>query len=175
MRMTTAAIVTGLGLGVLAGCSAGETPLNAAQIEQQYGLAGAYADSVSTSAGRLDGTLVPITLANGQPAHLFIPLQRSSDVETVYLRDAQGLHPVRLETNARREEMTRAPAIAATRPARDVSKPRSWEREVLIVAGSAGAGAAIGGIAAGKKGAGVGAAAGGAGGLLYDLLTRRKR
>lgn len=175
MRMTTAAILTGLGLGVLAGCSRVETPLSAAQIEQQYGLAGAYADTLATSAGQLDGTLVPITLANGQAAHLFIPLQQSKDVETIYLRDAQGLHPVRLESNARREDMAHAPAIATTRPAREIAKPRSWEREVLIVAGSAGAGAAIGGLAAGKKGAGVGAAAGGAGGLIYDLLTRRKK
>jgi hypothetical protein len=175
MRLTTAAIVTGLGLGVLAGCSRVETPLSAAQIEQQYGLTGARTDIQATSAGQLQGTLVPITLADGRAAHIFIPLQQSKDVEAVYLRDEQGLHPVRLETNARREDMARAPAIATTRPARAVAKPRSWEREVLIVAGSTGAGAAIGGLAAGKKGAKVGAAAGGAGGLIYDLLTRRRK
>jgi hypothetical protein len=50
---------------------------------------------------------------------------------------------------------------------------RSWQREVLIVAGSAGAGAAIGALAGGKKGAAIGAASGGVAGLVYDLATRR--
>jgi hypothetical protein len=51
---------------------------------------------------------------------------------------------------------------------------RSWEREVLIVAGSAGAGAAIGGVAGGKKGAAIGAMSGGVAGLVYDLATRNR-
>ena len=50
----------------------------------------------------------------------------------------------------------------------------SWEKEALIIGGSAGAGTAIGAMAGGKKGAGIGAAAGGVGGLIYDLLTRSK-
>jgi hypothetical protein len=33
----------------------------------------------------------------------------------------------------------------------------------------------IGAIAGGKKGAGIGAAAGGVGGLIYDLMTREKK
>jgi hypothetical protein len=51
---------------------------------------------------------------------------------------------------------------------------RSWEREVLIVAGSSGAGAAIGGVAGGGKGAAIGAVSGGVAGLIYDLATRDK-
>jgi hypothetical protein len=47
-------------------------------------------------------------------------------------------------------------------------------REVLIVAGSAGAGAAIGAAAKGGKGAAVGALAGGIAGLAYDLATRNR-
>ena len=49
---------------------------------------------------------------------------------------------------------------------------RSWEKEALIIGGSAGGGAAIGAMAGGKKGAAIGAAAGGVGGLIYDVLTR---
>jgi hypothetical protein len=56
-----------------------------------------------------------------------------------------------------------------------VAKKRSWEKEALIIGGSAGGGAAIGAIAGGKKGAGIGAAAGGVGGLIYDVLTRNKK
>ncbi len=51
---------------------------------------------------------------------------------------------------------------------------RSLEREVLIVGGSAGAGAAIGGLAGGGKGAAIGALTGGAAGLIYDLATRNR-
>lgn len=84
------------------------------------------------------------------------------------------------------------PAVARTRlvqPARTVvydevapapapvvrtQRKRSWEKEVLIVGGSAGAGAAIGAVAGGKKGAGIGAISGGIAGLVYDLATRNK-
>ena len=50
---------------------------------------------------------------------------------------------------------------------------RSWEKELLIIGGSAGAGATVGALTGGKKGAGIGAAAGGVGGLIYDLATRK--
>ena len=48
-------------------------------------------------------------------------------------------------------------------------------RSVEIVAGSAGAGAAIGAIAGGGKGAGIGALSGGAAGLVYDRMTHKRR
>lgn len=51
---------------------------------------------------------------------------------------------------------------------------RSTRDSVLIVAGSAGTGAAIGALAGGGKGAGIGALAGGAAGLVYDRLTANK-
>ncbi len=51
---------------------------------------------------------------------------------------------------------------------------RSTEKSVLIVAGSSGAGAAIGGLAGGGKGAAIGAIAGGLGGLVYDRMTANK-
>lgn len=44
-----------------------------------------------------------------------------------------------------------------------------WHK-VEVIAGTAGAGALIGGIAGGGKGAGIGALAGGAGGYLYEKL-----
>ncbi len=76
---------------------------------------------------------------------------------------------------ARTEVVAQQPAryvVERSRPA--VRRKRSWEREALIVGGSAGAGAAIGGLVKGKKGAGVGALTGGIAGLIYDLATRNR-
>jgi hypothetical protein len=52
---------------------------------------------------------------------------------------------------------------------------RSKGKSVAIVAGSAGAGAAIGALAGGGKGAGIGALAGGGAGFIYDRLTHNHR
>ncbi len=61
-----------------------------------------------------------------------------------------------------------------TRRTTTVRHQRSTRDSVLIVAGSAGTGAAIGAIAGGGKGAGIGAIAGGVGGLVYDRLPAHK-
>ena len=51
---------------------------------------------------------------------------------------------------------------------------RSTGKSAAIVAGSAGAGAAIGAVAGGGKGAGIGALSGGAAGFIYDRLTHNR-
>lgn len=171
--LALAATVTAL--TACAACTRDVEAMNAQQIEQQYGVSGAFVDAVATPDGPVRGTLVPITLANGRPGHLFIPQRQAGDIQSVYVQDEQGLHPVQLSPTASRAEIVRAPGIVETRTVEPRAKKRSWEKEALIVGGSAGAGTAIGAIAGGKKGAGVGAAAGGVGGLIYDLLTRNKK
>jgi len=91
----------------------------------------------------------------------------------VYLRDTDGLHPVLLDERTNRNDVTRSPGVVAQRAEPAHSHKRSWERDALIIGGSAGAGTAIGAVAGGKKGAAVGATAGGVGGLIYDLVTRK--
>jgi hypothetical protein len=164
-----------LSAGAAAGCSGDVQAMTPQNIEKQYGVTGAYTDTVSTADGSMRGTLVPVTLADGRTAQLFIPAKASREPHAVYLRDNDGLHPVSVRSNATRDEITRSPAIVERRTEPAHSNKRSWEKEALIIGGSAGAGTAIGAVAGGKKGAGIGAAAGGVGGLIYDLLTRDKK
>jgi len=68
-------------------------------------------------------------------------------------------------------------AAAAAQTRRRVRRKRSfWKkhRDKLTVAGTALGGAAIGGIAGGKKGAAIGALAGGGGGALYTYKLRKR-
>jgi hypothetical protein len=164
-----------VGGGVVSGCAADARTLDPHQIEQQYGVAGAYTGSVATPAGPMQGTIIPITLADGRTAQLVIPQRQASDVRSVYLADNDGLHQVQLKEHASRQDVIGAPAIVQRRSEPQPASKRSWEKEALIIGGSAGAGTAIGAMAGGKKGAGIGAAAGGVGGLIYDLLTRDKK
>ncbi len=64
-----------------------------------------------------------------------------------------------------------APRSAVTR---QVVRERPFSHSAAIVAGGAGAGAAIGALAGGGKGAGIGAISGGLAGLVYDRLTHKK-
>ena len=174
---TIAALTFGLiAASSIAGCSrdiqAMDQPKN---IEQQYGVSGAYTDTIPTLNGSMKGTVVPVTLADGRAAQLFIPGARAREPHTLYLRDNDGLHPVQMKENATREQIAKSPAVVERRAEPAHANKRSWEKEALIIGGSAGAGTAIGAIAGGKKGAGIGAAAGGVGGLIYDLMTRDKK
>ena len=161
--------------GIVSGCATEAKTLAPQQIEKQYGVSGAYTGSVATPDGPMQGTIIPITLADGRTAQLVIPQRQSSDVRSVYLVDHDGLHPVQLKENASRQDVISAPAIVQRRAEPRHASTRSWEKEALIIGGGAGGGAAIGALAGGKKGAGVGAAAGGVGALIYDLLTRDKK
>jgi hypothetical protein len=160
---------------LVSGCAAEARAIDPRQIEQQYGVSGAYTGSVATPGGPMQGTIVPITLADGRTAQLVIPQRQASDVRSVYLVDNDGLHAVQLTDHASRQDVIRAPAIVQRRSEPQRPTTRSWEKEALIIGGGAGAGTAIGALAGGKHGAGVGAAAGGVGGLIYDLLTRDKK
>jgi hypothetical protein len=175
MIMKTAFALLLTGAVISSACSRDVQATDAQQIEQEYGIAGAHADTVTTADGPIRGTLVPITLANGREGQLFIPQKQAHQPHAVYIRDEQGLHPVQLRDDVRRDELTRAPVVVERRAEPQHANKRTWEKEALIIGGSAGAGTAIGAIAGGKKGAGVGAAAGGVGGLIYDLMTREKK
>jgi len=159
----------------VSGCSSDLSAMTPQNIEQQYGVSGAYTDSVATSDGSLKGTLVPVTLADGRAAQLFIPAKGTNQPHAVYLRDGDGLHPVHVKDHVTRDQITRSPAVIERQPEPTHANKRSWEKEAMIIGGSAGAGTVIGAVAGGKKGAGIGAATGGVGGLIFDLVTRDKK
>ena len=174
MRAMAVLTLALLGATVMAACASAEAK-EAQRIEDEYGLTGAYANTVLTADGPVKGTLVPITLANGKQGHLFIPQSQLNEPRSVYVQDERGLHPIVLRDNVTRDELARSTNVVE--PQQEVVRPkkRSWEKEALIIGGSAGGGAAIGAVAGGKKGAKVGAVTGGVGGLIYDLLTRNKK
>jgi hypothetical protein len=157
---------------VVSACGRDTQAMTPEKVEQQYGVAGSYVDTVATAEGSIKGTVVPVTLADGRKAQLVIPAQPAKDPHGVYMRDANGLHPVEVSEHANRRDIARSPAVVETRPDRPHAKKRSWEKDALIIGGSAGAGTLIGAVAGGGKGAAVGATAGGIGGLIYDLATR---
>jgi hypothetical protein len=169
----TAFVVLGSAI-VFVGCERKADAVTPEKVEQQYGVSGAYTDEVPTSDGPVRGTLVPVTLADGRKAQLFVPQQQRKETHRVYFRDDEGLHPVHVNESSTRSEVTSAPAVVEKRLEPKQKRKRSWEKEALIIGGSAGAGTAIGAVAGGKKGAAIGATAGGIGGLIYDLATRDK-
>jgi hypothetical protein len=92
------------------------------------------------------------------------------------LYDAQG-RIVAVSTPEKPSAFQRGSSVAGpAAPASHVTgKRRSTGKSVAIVAGSAGAGAAIGALAGGGKGAAIGAASGGTAGFIYDRMTANKK
>ena len=173
------ALIAALGIAACTKVSADSDPK---AIEQRYGLSGGYVDQIDTENGKVEATIIPTTLDDGRRVQLIIPHERIGDHQ-VYMRDGITITPMELsDPNMSKQQFVQSkPRVVDRRPlaapAQSSAQPkkRSLGKEVLIVGGSAGAGAAIGGLAGGGKGAGIGALTGGAAGLVYDLMTRNKQ
>ena len=165
---------------VVVGCgrSSADSSVDPKSIEAKYGLTGAYVDRISTEEGMVEATIVPTTLDDGRRVQLVIPHERIDDQHEIFIRDGVTITPMALSDPRvpRQDFVNSQPRVVERRPATVTTpkKKRSIEKEILIVGGSAGAGAAIGAAAGGKKGAAVGALSGGIAGLVYDLATRNK-
>lgn len=124
-------------------------------------------------AGGLVLAFVLGTMANGfysATSNAFSPAQENAMTATRTVRATPVVARTRYVEPATYTTTAPVERVVVRQP-----RKRSWEKEVLIVGGSAGAGAAIGAVAGGKKGAGIGALSGGVAGLVYDLATRNKR
>lgn len=104
---------------------------------------------------------------------LFGGVARES-IAKAFAADEQATVVERRVAPAPRRVVYVEPEYRAVQSAPQVRR-RSTERQVLIVAGSSGAGAAIGALAGGKKGAGIGAIAGAVGGLIYNEHTKNRQ
>ena len=164
------AVLAIIGFGISA-CSRDAQAMTPQQLQQQYGITDAYAGELKTPEGTVKGTFVPVRMPDGHMGHLVVPRGRNA---TPYFQDEGGVHAIALEPNVTREQLVAAPRVVSRRAAAPNERTRSWQKELLIIGGTAGAGAGVGALTGGKKGAGIGAAAGGAGGLIYDLMTRKK-
>jgi hypothetical protein len=119
------------------------------QLQRQYGIDDAYTGQVATPDGAVRGTLVPVTLPDGRQAHLIIPDKRANEPHAVYLHDDQGLHPVETHPSATRDQIVASPSVVARQVEPAHPQQRSWEKELLIIGGSAGAGTAVGALTGG--------------------------
>jgi hypothetical protein len=174
VQLTVSALVISAATFATA-CSRDVAAVSPQQVESDYGVPGAHTGEVSTASGRVKGTLVPVTLADGRQGQLLIPARSRTEPHGVYLHDDQGLHPVELSPGTTRNDLQTAPRVVSRRAEPAHENKRSWEQDALIIGGAAGGGAGIGALAGGKKGAGVGAAVGGIGGLIFDLANRDKK
>jgi hypothetical protein len=184
---TMMAVVLAATLG-LSGCgSTSASGYDPDAIESRYGLSGAFTEEITTEQGTVEATIVPTTLDDGREVQLVIPHRRIDEDHDVFMRDGVTITPIALaDQQVTRQDFVNSqprvverrvvePAPArSTAPAATAKKKRSTKDEILIIGGSAAAGAGIGALAGGKKGAAVGALSGGVAGLVYDLATRNK-
>ena len=91
----------------------------------------------------------------------------------------QPVYPAAQVRTVADEDVVTAPRVVRTQtyrapaPTRRVEQPRrSWKKTALIIGGSTAAGAGVGGIVAGKKGALIGAAIGGGASTIYEAVKR---
>src|SRR5581483_5340864 len=152
-NMAVCLLSAGVLSALLAGCASDSQAITPEAIEQQYGVPGAFVGQISTPDGPLKGTVVPVTLADGRKGQLLIP-QGKNNSHAAYLQDASGTYPVQVRQTATRQEVVESPAVVDTVQDPQHPNQRSWEKQALIIGGTAGAGAAVGAIAGGGKGAG---------------------
>ncbi len=184
--LTIGLIVFGLGMRPTSGGVAGQAE-SLARAPQANGLVQPAAVSTFELAGAAQAPMLvncgpgqqvlvrQVLLANGQSA---------SQVDCIGVAGsaaayaAQVAYPTAQVRTVADDDLVSAPRVVRTRtdraaPTRRVDRPRrSWAKTALVIGGSTAAGAGVGGIVAGKKGALIGAAIGGGASTIYEAVKR---
>src|ERR1700760_2235498 len=95
-----------IAMGCMAsGCSREAQAYTPQQLQQQYGITGAYAGQVATPDGAMPGTVVPVTLPDGRSAQLIIPSTTTADPHAMYINDGGSFYPVSVQPNVTRSQL----------------------------------------------------------------------
>jgi hypothetical protein len=112
----------------------------------------------------VDGRFIAVTPA-AQPAGYANGLQPAALVAPAVVQ-----RPI--ERVAPRQTVYRTAAPAQERVVERAPAGRSWKKTAMVIGGSSAAGAGVGGIVSGKKGALIGAAIGGGAASIYEATKR---
>lgn len=106
----------------------------------------------------------------------YVPADTSFAATPVaYVDDAPARPQARRTVIVDPVEVYRPRSVPVSSPTRDEVEPRrSVKKSVAIIAGSTAAGAVVGGLAKGKKGAVIGGIVGGGAATVWDQVTRRR-
>lgn len=135
--------------------------------------------------GPYQRTLVRTTYLNGQPVSQVdcVPADAVDATQAQFAQPftaAPVAQPVVYQPAPRVVRTVSSPAPVRTRtvsqPVQTQRKPvRSKTKSAVIIGSTAAAGAGVGALIGGKKGAIIGAVAGGGGALIWDQVTRRQK
>lgn len=120
----------------------------------------------------VDGRLIPVAPAAQADGYAtgFRPVGTAPLAPAALATPVQA--PVVVERPAPRQTVYRTAPIQERVVVERAPEKRSWKKAALIIGGSSAAGAGVGGIVDGKKGALIGAAIGGGAASIYEATKR---
>ena len=123
----------------------------------------------------VDGRFIPVTPAS-QPAgnanQLAQPVGYTTSLRPAAAEPAPVVVERVVERPAPRRTVYRTAAPVQEREVERAPAGRSWKKTAMVIGGSSAAGAGVGGIVDGKKGALIGAAIGGGAASIYEATKR---
>jgi hypothetical protein len=151
------------------GMNAQAVPVNAVQGDGGWQAAPAAPAATLVNCGPGSQTLVRSVWVNGQPVS---QVDCVAGAATGFVAAQQAV-PVSYQVPVYDAQMARPRAYQPGPVRRSVARSqRSWKKTALVIGGTTAAGAGLGGLIGGKKGALIGAALGGGAGTIYEATRR---